>query len=141
MVPPPDAYDWSNQRPLYNSYSETARISTPEMSTLFTSDADGPKVLGLAPVTAHRETMCNIIALDIENLDAIAKGHIVQLINVCPGLHSQQFYSAGRDAVEQAEIAGRREATIIVEFNVNQWKFKKNWKTNDPTNYFKGIVT
>eukprot|EP00536_Pseudo-nitzschia_multiseries_P003593 jgi/Psemu1/8153/gm1.8153_g len=86
MVSPPDAYDWSNSNPqaatsLNSSYSETVRISAPEMSTLFTSDEDSPKVLGPAPVTALRQTMCNIIVLDIENLDEIAKGHIAhQLI-------------------------------------------------------------
>lgn len=171
MVPPPDAYDWSNiygivlrfhndSNPqaaisLNNTYAETVRTSAPKMSTLFTSDADadGPRLLGSDPVTALRETMCNIIKLHIENLDGIAKGHIAQLINICPvkfvkpGFSNQRirtpnnFDSAGRDAVEQAEAANRRKPIAIVEFTINQWRFKKNWKTDDPANYFNGIYT
>eukprot|EP00536_Pseudo-nitzschia_multiseries_P012596 jgi/Psemu1/32610/gm1.32610_g len=169
MVPPSDAYDWSNvygiilcfhsnSNPqaaisLNNTYAETVRTSTPEMSTLFTSeaDADGPRLLGPAPVTALRETMCNIIALNIENLDAIGKGHIAQLINICPvkfvkpGFSNQRIRTPNdfdsADAVKQAEAANRREPIAIVEFTINQWRFKKNWKTDDPANYFNGIYT
>eukprot|EP00536_Pseudo-nitzschia_multiseries_P017889 jgi/Psemu1/53037/gm1.53037_g len=142
IVPPPDAYDcWSNvygivlrfhsksnpqaATSLNNSYSETVQVSAPEMFTLFTSDEDGLKVLGLAPATALREITCNIIALDIENLDKIAEGYIAQLINVCPmkfvkpGLSNQRirtlndFESTGREAVEQGEEANKQEAIAI----------------------------
>eukprot|EP00536_Pseudo-nitzschia_multiseries_P016269 jgi/Psemu1/45541/gm1.45541_g len=84
MVPPPEAYDWSN--------AETVPLTAPELSTLFTSDATdaGPRILGTAPATALRETFCNVIALDINNIDDIAKDHIAQLIDSCPKLSTKQ---------------------------------------------------
>eukprot|EP00536_Pseudo-nitzschia_multiseries_P010329 jgi/Psemu1/25610/gm1.25610_g len=170
MVPPPEAYDWSNvygiaftfqsdNNPkkaisLNNTYAETVPILAPEMSTLFTSDADaGPRILVSAPVAALKEAFCNVIALDINNIDDIAKGHIAQLINSCPvtfvkpGFQNQgirnphDFDSAGREAVQRAQAAGRHNAIAVVEFNISKWRFRHNWKTDDPANYFNGIYT
>eukprot|EP00536_Pseudo-nitzschia_multiseries_P013119 jgi/Psemu1/34234/gm1.34234_g len=103
MVPPPEAYDWSNvygiafkfqsdNNPqevlsLNGSYAETVPLTAPEISTLFTSDAndEGTRTLGLAPVTALREAFCNSITLDMDNIDELAKGHIAQqLLDSCP---------------------------------------------------------
>eukprot|EP00536_Pseudo-nitzschia_multiseries_P016443 jgi/Psemu1/46246/gm1.46246_g len=141
MVPPPEAYDWSNvygiafkfqsdNNPqevlsLNGSYAETVPLTAPEISTLFTSDANdkGPRTLGPAPVTALREAFCNSITLDMANIDELAKGHIAQLLDSCPVRfvnpgssdqrirNAQDFDSAGREA------------------------------TNDPANYFNGIYT
>eukprot|EP00536_Pseudo-nitzschia_multiseries_P011853 jgi/Psemu1/30296/gm1.30296_g len=119
MVPPPEAYDWSNVYgiefkfqsdnnhqevlSLNGSYAETVPLTAPEISTLFTSDAndEGPRTLGRAP----------------------------------------EFDSAGREAVRRAEATNDPEPLATVLFNINQWKFKRNWKTNDPANYFNGINT
>eukprot|EP00536_Pseudo-nitzschia_multiseries_P008204 jgi/Psemu1/19882/gm1.19882_g len=156
MVPPPEAYDWSNvygiafkfqsdNNPqevlsLNGSYAETVPLTAPEISTLFTSDAndEGPRTLGPAPVTALREAFCNSITLDMANIDELAKGHIAQLLAACP---VRFFDSAGREAVRGAEATNDPEPLATVLFNINQWKFKRNWKTNDPANYFNGIYT
>eukprot|EP00536_Pseudo-nitzschia_multiseries_P016296 jgi/Psemu1/45667/gm1.45667_g len=169
MVPPPEAYDWSNvygiefkfqsdNNPhevlsLNGSYAETVPLTAPEISTLFTSDAnnEGPRTLGPAPVTALREAFSNCITLDMANIDELAKGHIAQLLDSCPvrfvkpGFPNQRiqnpqdFDSAGREAVRRAEATNDPNALATVLFNINQWKFKRNWKTNDPANYFNGI--
>eukprot|EP00536_Pseudo-nitzschia_multiseries_P017684 jgi/Psemu1/52051/gm1.52051_g len=171
MVPPPEAYDWSNvygiefkfqsdNNPqevlsLNGSYAETAPLTAPELSTLFTSDAnnEGPRTLGPAPVTALREAFCNCITLDMANINELAKGHIAQLLDSCPvrfvkpGFPNQRirnpqdFDSAGREAVRRAEATNDPKPLATVLFNINQWKFKRNWKTNDPANYFNGIYT
>eukprot|EP00536_Pseudo-nitzschia_multiseries_P000442 jgi/Psemu1/1006/gm1.1006_g len=130
MVPPPEAYNWSNiygiafkfqsdTNPLEvlslnGSYAETVPLTAPEISTLFTSDAhnEGPRMLGPAPVTALWEAFCN---------------------------NAHQFMPRNIQATEQAKAAGRHEAIAIVEFNINKWRFKHNWKTNDPANYFNSI--
>eukprot|EP00536_Pseudo-nitzschia_multiseries_P006694 jgi/Psemu1/15863/gm1.15863_g len=108
MAPPPEAHDWSNvygiefkfqsdNNPrevlsLNGSYAETVPLTAPEISTLFTSDAnnEGPRTLGPAP------------------------GHIAQLLDSCPvrfvkpGFPNQRirnpqdFDSAGREAVRRA---------------------------------------
>eukprot|EP00536_Pseudo-nitzschia_multiseries_P017615 jgi/Psemu1/51757/gm1.51757_g len=169
MVPPPEAYDWSNvygiefkfqsdNNPhevlsLNGTYAETVPLTAPEISTLFTSDAnnEGPRTLGPAPVTALREAFCNCITLDMANIDELAKGHISQLLDSCPvrfvkpGFPNQRirnpqdFDSAGREAVRRAEATNHPKPLATVLFNINQWKFKRNWKTNDPANYFNGI--
>eukprot|EP00536_Pseudo-nitzschia_multiseries_P012912 jgi/Psemu1/33497/gm1.33497_g len=171
MVPPPEAYDWSNvygiefkfqsdNNPqevlsLNGSYAETVPLTAPEISTLFTSDANdkGPRTLGPAPVTALREAFCNCITLDMANIDELAKGHIARLLATCPvrfvrpGSPNQrirnpyEFDSAGREAVRRAEATNDPAPLATVLFNINQWKFKRNWKTNDPANYFNGIYT
>eukprot|EP00536_Pseudo-nitzschia_multiseries_P008251 jgi/Psemu1/20046/gm1.20046_g len=171
MVPPPEAYDWSNvygiefkfqsdNNPrevlsLNGSYAETVPLTAPEISTLFTSDAndEGPRTLGPAPVTALREAFCNCITLDMAHIDELAKGHIAQLLDSCPvqfvkpGFPNQRirnpqdFGSAGREAVRRAEATKDPGPLATVLFNINQWKFKRNWKTNDPANYFNGIYT
>eukprot|EP00536_Pseudo-nitzschia_multiseries_P018503 jgi/Psemu1/55925/gm1.55925_g len=102
MVPPPDAYDWSNvygiafkfqsdNNPqevlsLNGTYAESIPLTAPEISTLFTSDAndEGPRTLGPAPVTALREAFCNSITLEMTNIDELEKGHIAQLLDSCP---------------------------------------------------------
>eukprot|EP00536_Pseudo-nitzschia_multiseries_P015630 jgi/Psemu1/43283/gm1.43283_g len=144
MVPPPEAYDWSNvygiafkfqsdNNPhevlsLNGSYAETVPLTAPEIATLFTSDAndEGPRTLGPAPVTALREAFCNSITLEMVNVDDLAKGHIAQLLDSCPDPKPTGF-----------RLCGMRRFL----FNINQWKFKRNWKTNDPANYFNGIYT
>eukprot|EP00536_Pseudo-nitzschia_multiseries_P011127 jgi/Psemu1/27943/gm1.27943_g len=172
MVPPPETYDWSNvygiafrfqsdNNPqevlsLNGSYAETVPLTAPEISTLFTSDAndEGPRTLGPAPVTALREAFCNSITLDMANIDELAKkGHIAQLLYSCPVQfvkpgspnqrirNPQEFDSAGREAVRRAEATNNPEPLATVLFNINQWKFKRNWKTNDPANYFHSIYT
>eukprot|EP00536_Pseudo-nitzschia_multiseries_P015873 jgi/Psemu1/44092/gm1.44092_g len=171
MVPPPEAYDWSNvygiaftfqsdTNPqevlsLNGSYAETVPLTAPKISPLFTSDAhdEGTRILGPAPVTALREAFCHSVTLDMTNINEIAKGYIAQLINSCPvtfikpGFQNQRirnpndFDSAGREAVEQATAAGRHKAIAIVEFNINKWRFKNNWETNNPANYFHSIYT
>eukprot|EP00536_Pseudo-nitzschia_multiseries_P017491 jgi/Psemu1/51101/gm1.51101_g len=171
MVPPPEAYDWSNVYgivfkfqsdnhhqevlSLNGSYAETVPLTVPEISTLFTSDAndEGPRTLGPAPVTALREAFCNSITLDLANIDELEKGHIAQLLDSCPVRfvktgssnqrirNPQEFNSAGREAVRRAEATNDPEPLATVLFNINQWKFKRNWKTNDPANYFNGIYT
>eukprot|EP00536_Pseudo-nitzschia_multiseries_P016869 jgi/Psemu1/48184/gm1.48184_g len=171
MVPPPEAYDWSNVYgiefkfqsdnnhqevlSLNGSYAETVPLTAPEISTLFTSDAKdkGPRTLGPAPVTALREAFCNSITSDMANIDELEKGHIAQLLDSCPVRfvkpgspnqrirNPQDFDSAGREAVRQAEATNDPEPLATVLFNINQWKFKRNWKTNDPANYFNGIYT
>eukprot|EP00536_Pseudo-nitzschia_multiseries_P013538 jgi/Psemu1/35517/gm1.35517_g len=171
MVPPPEAYDWSNvygiafkfqsdNNPqqvlsLNGSYAETVPLTAPEISTLFTSDANdkGPRTLGPAPVTALRDAFCNSITLDMANTDELAKGHIAQLLDSCPvrfvkpGSSNQRirtpqdFDSAGREAVRRAEATNDPEPLATVLFNINRWKFKRNWKTDDPANYFNGIYT
>eukprot|EP00536_Pseudo-nitzschia_multiseries_P012955 jgi/Psemu1/33696/gm1.33696_g len=171
MVPPPEAYDWSNVYgiefkfqsdnnhqevlSLNGSYAETVPLTAPEISTLFTSDAndEGPRTLGPAPVTALREAFCNCITLDMANIDELKKGHIAQLLDSCPVQfvqpgspnqrirNPQEFDSAGREAVRRAEATNNPEPLATVIFNTNQWKFKRNWKTNDPANYFNGIYT
>eukprot|EP00536_Pseudo-nitzschia_multiseries_P000843 jgi/Psemu1/1953/gm1.1953_g len=171
MVPPPEAYDWSNvygiafkfqsdTNPqevlsLNGSYVETVPLTAPEISTLFTLDAndEGPRILGPAPVTALREAFCKSITLDMANIDELKKGHISQLINSCPirfvklGSPNQrirnphEFDSAGREAARQAEATNNPEPLATVLFNINRWKFKRNWKTNDPANYFNNIYT
>eukprot|EP00536_Pseudo-nitzschia_multiseries_P017991 jgi/Psemu1/53560/gm1.53560_g len=172
MVPPPEAYDWSNVYgiefkfqsdnnhqevlSLNGSYAETVPLTAPEISTLFTSDAndeEGPRTLGPAPVTALREAFCNCITLDMANIDELAKGHIAQLLAACPvrfvkpGFPNQrirnpyEFDSAGREAVRRAEATNDPKPLATVLFNINQWKFKRNWKTYDPANYFNGIYT
>eukprot|EP00536_Pseudo-nitzschia_multiseries_P019695 jgi/Psemu1/62413/gm1.62413_g len=88
MVPPPDAYDWSNvygiafkfqsdNNPqevlsLNGTYAESIPLTAPEISTLFTSNADdeGPK------------NPC--ITLEMTNIDELEKGHIAQLLDSCP---------------------------------------------------------
>eukprot|EP00536_Pseudo-nitzschia_multiseries_P016634 jgi/Psemu1/47013/gm1.47013_g len=171
MVPPPEAYDWSNvygiafkfqsdNNPqevlsLNGSYAETVPLTAPEIATLFTSDAndEGPRTLGPAPVTALREAFCNSITLDMANIDELAKGHIARLLDSCPvrfvkpGSSNQRirnpydFDSAGREAVRRAEATNDPEPLATVLFNINQWKFKRDWKINDPANYFNGIYT
>eukprot|EP00536_Pseudo-nitzschia_multiseries_P014440 jgi/Psemu1/38674/gm1.38674_g len=171
MVPPPEAYDWSNVYgiafkfqsdtnaqeglSLNGSYAETVPLTAPEISTLFTSDAndEGPRILGLAPVTALREAFCNSIILDMANLDELTKGHIAQLIDSCPIRfvkpgspnqrirNSHEFDSAGREAVRRAEATNNPEPLATVLFNINRWKFKRKWKTDDPANYFNSIYT
>eukprot|EP00536_Pseudo-nitzschia_multiseries_P015096 jgi/Psemu1/41238/gm1.41238_g len=170
-VPPPEAYNWSNVHgiafkfqsdtnpqevlSLNGSYAETVRLKAPEISTLFTSDAndEGPRILGPAPVTALREAFCNSITLDMANIDELMKGHIAQLIDSCPirfvkpGSPNQrirnphEFDSAGREAVRRAEATNNPEPLATVLFNINQWKFKRYWKTDDPANYFNSIYT
>eukprot|EP00536_Pseudo-nitzschia_multiseries_P015122 jgi/Psemu1/41344/gm1.41344_g len=169
MAPPPEAYNWSNvygiefkfqsdNNPrevlsLNGSYAETVPLTAPEISTLFTSDANdkGPRTLGPAPVTALREAFSNCITLDMANIDELAKGHIAQLLDSCPvrfvkpGFPNQRirnpqdFDSAGREAVRRAEATNDPKPIATVLFNINQWKFKRNWKANDPANYFNGI--
>eukprot|EP00536_Pseudo-nitzschia_multiseries_P019418 jgi/Psemu1/60675/gm1.60675_g len=85
------------------------------------------------------------------NIDELAKGHIAQLLDSCPvrfvkpGFPNQRirnprdFDSAGREAVRRAEATNHPKPLATVLFNINQWKFKRNWKTNDPANYFNGI--
>eukprot|EP00536_Pseudo-nitzschia_multiseries_P001728 jgi/Psemu1/3941/gm1.3941_g len=171
MVPPPEAYDWSNVYgiefkfqsdnnhqevlSLNGSYAETVPLTAPEISNLFTSDTNdkGPRTLGPAPVTALREAFCNCITLDMANIDELEKGHIAQLLDSCPVRfvqpgspnqrirNPQEFDSAGREAVRRAEATNNPEPLATVLFNINQWKFKRNWKTNDPANYFNGINT
>eukprot|EP00536_Pseudo-nitzschia_multiseries_P018386 jgi/Psemu1/55397/gm1.55397_g len=171
MVPPPEAYDWSNvygiafkfqsdNNPqevlsLNGSYVETVPLTAPEISTLFTSDAndEGPRTLGPAPVTALREAFCNSITSDMANIDELAKGHIAQLLDSCPVRfvkprspnqrirNPQEFDSAGREAVRRAEATNDPEPLATVLFNINRWKFKRNWKTDDPANYFNSIYT
>eukprot|EP00536_Pseudo-nitzschia_multiseries_P014118 jgi/Psemu1/37626/gm1.37626_g len=171
MVPPPDAYNWSNvygiefkfqsdNKPqevlsLNGTYAETVPLTAPEMSTLFTSDAndEGARTLGPAPVTALREAFCNSITLEMLNIDELEKGHIAQLLDSCPvrfvnpGLSNQrirtpqEFDSAGIEAVRRAEAANNPKPVVTVIFNINQWKFRRNWKTNNPGNYFNGIYT
>eukprot|EP00536_Pseudo-nitzschia_multiseries_P014922 jgi/Psemu1/40625/gm1.40625_g len=171
MVPPPEAYDWSNvygiafkfqsdNNPqevlsLNGTYAESIPLTAPEISTLFTSDAndEGPRTLGPAPVTALREAFCNSIILEMTNIDELAKGHIAQLLNSCPirflkpGFpnqrirNPQEFDSAEREAVRRAEATNNPEPLATVIFNINQWKFRRNWKTNNPGNYFNGIYT
>eukprot|EP00536_Pseudo-nitzschia_multiseries_P009599 jgi/Psemu1/23650/gm1.23650_g len=171
MVPPPEAYDWSNvygiefkfqsdNNPqevlsLNGTYAETVPLTAPEISTLFTSDAkdEGPRTLGPAPVTALREAFCNSITLEMVNIDELEKGHIAQLLDSCPvrfvkpGSSNQrirtpqEFDSAGREAVRRAEATNDPEPLATVIFNINQWKFRRNWKTNNPANYFNGIHT
>eukprot|EP00536_Pseudo-nitzschia_multiseries_P014943 jgi/Psemu1/40710/gm1.40710_g len=171
MDPPPEAYDWSNvygiefkfqsdNNPrqvlsLNGSYAETVPLTAPEISTLFTSDAndEGPRTLGPAPVTALREAFCNCITLDMANIDELEKGHIAQLLDSCPvrfvkpGFPNQRirnpqdFDSAGKETVRRAEATNDPPPLATVLFNINQWKFKRNWKTNDPANYFNGIST
>eukprot|EP00536_Pseudo-nitzschia_multiseries_P010614 jgi/Psemu1/26500/gm1.26500_g len=154
MVPPPEAYDWSNvygiafkfqsdNNPqevlsLNGSHAETVPLTAPKISTLFKSDANdkGPRTLGPAPVTALREAFCNSITLDMANIDELEKGHIAQLLYSCP-----EFDSAGREAVRRAEATNDPEPLATVLFNINQWKFKRNWMTNDPANYFNSIYT
>eukprot|EP00536_Pseudo-nitzschia_multiseries_P008261 jgi/Psemu1/20063/gm1.20063_g len=146
MVPPPEAYDWSNaygiafkfqsdNNPhevlsLNGSYAETVPLTAPEISTLFTSDANdkGPRTLGLAPVTALREAFCNSITLDMANIDELAKqGHIAQLLAACPRIRNPyKFDSAGREAVRRAEATNDPEPLAT---------------TNDPPNYFNSIYT
>eukprot|EP00536_Pseudo-nitzschia_multiseries_P018070 jgi/Psemu1/54019/gm1.54019_g len=102
MVPPPEAYDWSNvygiafkfqsdNNPqevlsLNGTYAESIPLTAPEISTLFTSDAndEGPRTLGPAPVTALRESFCNSITLEMTNIDELEKGHIAHLLDSCP---------------------------------------------------------
>eukprot|EP00536_Pseudo-nitzschia_multiseries_P008620 jgi/Psemu1/20885/gm1.20885_g len=159
MVPPPEAYDCDNNHQevlsLNGSYAETVPLTAPEISTLFTSDAngEGPRTLGPAPVTALREAFCNCITLDMANIDELEKGHIAQLLDSCPVRfvqpgspnqrirNPQEFDSAGREAVRRAEATNDPSPLATVLFNINQWKFKRNWKTNDPANYFNGIYT
>eukprot|EP00536_Pseudo-nitzschia_multiseries_P011991 jgi/Psemu1/30614/gm1.30614_g len=161
MVPPPEAYDCPiDNNPqevlsLNGSYAETVPFTAPEISTLFTLDAndEGPRTLGPAPVTALREAFCNSITLDMANIDELAKGHIAQLLDSCPVQfvkpgspnqrirNPQEFDSAGNEAVRQAEATNDPQPLAKVLFNINQWKFKRNWKTNDPGNYFNGIYT
>eukprot|EP00536_Pseudo-nitzschia_multiseries_P005768 jgi/Psemu1/13452/gm1.13452_g len=171
MVPPPEAYDWSNvygiafkfqsdNNPqevlsLNGTYTESIPRTAPEIATLFTSDAndEGPRTLGPAPVTALREAFCNSITLEMTNIDELEKGHIAQLLDSCPvrflkpGFpnqrirNPQEFDSAGREAVRQAEATNIPEPLATVIFNINQWKFRRNWKTNNPGNYFNGIYT
>eukprot|EP00536_Pseudo-nitzschia_multiseries_P010363 jgi/Psemu1/25685/gm1.25685_g len=171
MVPPPDAYDWSNvygiefifqsdNNPqevlsLNGTYAETVPLTAPEVSTLFISDAndEGARTLGLASVTALREAFCNGITLEMLNIDELEKGHIAQLLDSCPvrfvnpGLSNQrirtpqEFDSAGIEAVRRAEAANNPKPVVTVIFNINQWKFRRNWKTNNPGNYFNGIYT
>eukprot|EP00536_Pseudo-nitzschia_multiseries_P012089 jgi/Psemu1/30861/gm1.30861_g len=159
MVPPPEAYDWSNvygiafkfqsdNNPqevlsLKGYYAETVPLTVPKISTLFTLDAndEGPRTLGPAPVTALREAFCKSITLNMANIDELKKGHIAQLINSCPvrfvkpGSPNQrirnphEFDSAGREAVRQA----KRPTT--------QNHLQQNWKTDDPANYFNSIYT
>eukprot|EP00536_Pseudo-nitzschia_multiseries_P015866 jgi/Psemu1/44055/gm1.44055_g len=134
-----EAYDWSNvygiafkfqsdNNPqevlsLNGSYAETVPLTAPEISTLFTSDAndEGPRTLGPAPVTALREAFCNNITLEMANIDELAKGHIAQLLDSCP-----EFDSAGREAVRRAEATNDPEPLAT---------------TNNPVNYFNGIYT
>eukprot|EP00536_Pseudo-nitzschia_multiseries_P016190 jgi/Psemu1/45285/gm1.45285_g len=146
MVPPPEAYDWSNvygiafkfqsdTNPqevlsLNGSYAETVPLTAPEISTrLFTSDAndEGPRILGPAPVTALREAFCNSITVDMANLNELTKGHIAQLIDSCP----VQFVKPGspnqRIRNPHEFNSARREA--------------RYWKTDDPANYFNSIYT
>eukprot|EP00536_Pseudo-nitzschia_multiseries_P008765 jgi/Psemu1/21374/gm1.21374_g len=161
MVPPPEAYDWSNvygiafkfqsdTNPqevlsLNGSYAETVPLTAPEISTLFPSDAndEGPRILGPAPVTALREAFCNSITLDMANIDELKKGHIAQLIDSCP----VRFVKPGslnqriRNPHKRAEATNNPEPLATVLFNINQWKFKRNWKTDDPANYFNSIYT
>eukprot|EP00536_Pseudo-nitzschia_multiseries_P006295 jgi/Psemu1/14877/gm1.14877_g len=145
MVPPPEAYDWSNvygiafkfhsdTNPqevlsLNGSYAETVPLTAPEISTLFTLNAndEGPRILGPAPVTALREAFCKSITLDMANIDEPKKGHIAQLIDSCP---VRFFDSAGREAVRQAEATSNPEPHAT-----------RNWKTDDPANYFNSIYT
>eukprot|EP00536_Pseudo-nitzschia_multiseries_P012926 jgi/Psemu1/33593/gm1.33593_g len=171
MVPPPEAYDWSNvygiefkfqsdNNPqevlsLNGTYAETVPLTAPELSTLFTSDAndEGPRTLGPAPVTALREAFCNSITLEMLNIDELEKGHIAQLLDSCPvrfvnpGLSNQrirtpqEFDSAGIEAVRRAEATNDPKPLVTVIFNINQWKFRRNWKMNNPGNYFNGIYT
>eukprot|EP00536_Pseudo-nitzschia_multiseries_P013398 jgi/Psemu1/35151/gm1.35151_g len=171
MVPPPEAYDWSNlygiafkfqsdNNPqevlsLNGFYAETVPLTAPEISTLFTLDANdkGPRTLGPSPVTALREAFCNSITLDMANIDELEKGHIAQLLDSCPVRfvkpespnqrirNPQEFGSAGREAVRRAESTNDPEPLATVLININQWKFKRNWKTNDPANYFNSIYT
>eukprot|EP00536_Pseudo-nitzschia_multiseries_P015200 jgi/Psemu1/41586/gm1.41586_g len=171
MVPPPEAYDWSNVYgiefkfqsdnnhqevlSLNGSYAETVPLTAPEISTLFTSDAndEGPRTLGPTPITALREAFCNSITLDMANIDELEKGHIAQLLDSCPVQfvkpgspnqrirNPQEFDSAGREAVRRAETTNDPEPLATVLFNINRWKFKRNWKTDDPANYFNGIYT
>eukprot|EP00536_Pseudo-nitzschia_multiseries_P016129 jgi/Psemu1/44951/gm1.44951_g len=171
MVPPPDAFDWSNvygiefkfqsdNNPqevlsLNGTYAESVPLTAPEISTLFTTDAndEGPRTLGPAPVTALREAFCNSITLEMVNIDELEKGHIAQLLDSCPvqfvkpGSSNQrirtpqEFDSAGREAVRRAEATNNPEPFATVIFNINQWKFRRNWKTNNPGNYFNGIYT
>eukprot|EP00536_Pseudo-nitzschia_multiseries_P018351 jgi/Psemu1/55188/gm1.55188_g len=152
MVPPPEAYDWSNvygiefkfqsdNNPrevlsLNGSYAETVPLTAPEISTLFTSDAndEGPRTLGPAPVTALREAFCKTITLDMAtNIDELAKGHIAQLLDSCPvrfvkpGFPNQRirnpqdFDSVGREAVRRAEATNDPAPLATVIFNINQW--------------------
>eukprot|EP00536_Pseudo-nitzschia_multiseries_P019049 jgi/Psemu1/58665/gm1.58665_g len=145
MVPPPEAYNWSNvygiafkfqsdTNPqevlsLNGSYAETVPLTAPEISTLFTSDAndEGPRILGPAPVTALREAFCNSITVDMANLNELTKGHIAQLIDSCP----VQFVKPGspnqRIRNPHEFDSARREA--------------RYWKTDDPANYFNSIYT
>ena len=156
MVPPPEAYDWSDvygiafkfqsdNNPqevlsLNGTYAETVPLTAPEVSTLFISDPndEGARTLGPAPVTALREAFCNCITLDMANIDELAKGHIAQLLDSCPVRfvkpgspnqrirNPQEFDSAGREAVRRAEATNNPEPLATVIFNINQWKFRRN---------------
>eukprot|EP00536_Pseudo-nitzschia_multiseries_P017398 jgi/Psemu1/50707/gm1.50707_g len=140
---------------LHSNSKVTTTPKNTEISTLFTSDAndEGPRTLGPAPVTALRESFCNSITLEMTNIDELEKGHIAHLLDSCPvrflkpGFpnqrirNPQEFDSAGREAVRQAEATNNPEPLATVIFNINQWKFRRNWKTNNPGNYFNGIYT
>eukprot|EP00536_Pseudo-nitzschia_multiseries_P005721 jgi/Psemu1/13317/gm1.13317_g len=156
MVPPPKAYNWSNVYGIeFKFQSDNNPREHLKYQPFFTSDAndEGPRTLGPAPVTALREAFCKTITLDMANIDELAKGHIAQLLDSCPvrfvkpGFPNQRirnpqdFDSAGREAVRRAEATNDPEPLATVLFNINQWKFKRNWKTNDPANYFNGIYT
>eukprot|EP00536_Pseudo-nitzschia_multiseries_P016807 jgi/Psemu1/47891/gm1.47891_g len=69
----------------------------------------------------------------------------VRFVN--PGSSNQRirnphdFDSAGREAVRRAEATNDPEPLATVIFKINQWKFRRHWKTNNPGNYFNGIYT
>eukprot|EP00536_Pseudo-nitzschia_multiseries_P018838 jgi/Psemu1/57556/gm1.57556_g len=144
MVPPQEAYDWSNvygivftfqsdNKPqevlsLNGSYAETVPLRAPKISPLFTSDAhnEGLRILGPAPVTALREAFCHSVNLDMANINEIAKGHIARLINSCPKLSNNQ-----------KQPADTKQLPLLNSILTNE----NNWKTNDPANYFHSIYT
>eukprot|EP00536_Pseudo-nitzschia_multiseries_P018869 jgi/Psemu1/57747/gm1.57747_g len=152
MATPPEAYNWSN---VYGIEFKFQSDNNPqEVLSLNGSYAETVPLTALkSPVTALREAFCNCITLDMANIDELAKGHIARLLAACPvrfvkpGSPNQrirnpyEFDSAGREAVRRAGATNDPEPLATVLFNINQWKFKRNWKTNDPANYFNGIYT
>eukprot|EP00536_Pseudo-nitzschia_multiseries_P015514 jgi/Psemu1/42866/gm1.42866_g len=112
MVPPPEAYDWSN---VYGIAFKFQSDTNPKKSSL-----------SMAPMQ-RQEAFCNSITLDMANLDEITKGHIAQLIDSCP----VQFVQPG---------SPNQRIRNPHEFN-SAGREARNWKTDDPANYFNSIYT